>query len=313
MRLRCAGSSPRCNSQRDAARGALARHKFVVARAANSRTLPNTPRDHPRTHDTLPERLAQTNVFQRRTRVAECSQMWALFSAARPRVTRLAPSRSPPEPTLSASPGTTTLGRKCLYRRRRRRRRRPDSSCCLRAAPRRPRWARRRARARAPAPRGARVGGCSCCTSARTSRAVVVFSSCSSLVLSPVVVLVSRGRRARDARATRTSRVVLAAAVQQGRFRAVVVFSSYSSLVPSPVVVLVSRLLFGRRAVRSKGGARVATGDASATRAARVHRGWLITAVVAQGRSRAAVLFSSSVLLSSRPSLRAIGGIATFL
>ena len=34
-----------------------------------------------------------------------------------------------------------------------------DSSCCLRAAPRRPRQARRRARARAPAPRGARVGG----------------------------------------------------------------------------------------------------------------------------------------------------------
>ena len=51
------------------------------------------------------------------------------------------------------------------------------------------------ARARAPAPRGARVGGSSRLTSARTSRAAVVLSSSSSWT---VVVLVSRllfGRR----------------------------------------------------------------------------------------------------------------------
>ena len=51
------------------------------------------------------------------------------------------------------------------------------------------------ARARAPAPRGARVGGSSRLTLARTSRAAVVLSSSSSWT---VVVLVSRllfGRR----------------------------------------------------------------------------------------------------------------------
>ena len=57
-------SRPRWNSRRSTARGALSRHKFVIASAASSRKLPNTPRDHPQTHDTLSERLAQTNVFQ---------------------------------------------------------------------------------------------------------------------------------------------------------------------------------------------------------------------------------------------------------
>ena len=49
-------------------------------------------------------------------------------------------------------------------------------------------------------------------------------------------------------------------------------FVTSSSLAPSPVFVLVWRLLFGRRALRSEGAAR---GGRRATRAARVHRGWL--------------------------------------
>ena len=60
-----------------------------------------------------------------------------------------------------------------------------DSSCCLRAAPRRPRQARRRARARAPAPRGARVGGSRRLTQAGC-RALWCFSSSS---------VAGRGRR----------------------------------------------------------------------------------------------------------------------
>ena len=65
VRLRSSQSRPRWNSLRSTARGAVSRHKFVIASAASSRTLPNTPRDHPQTHDTLPERLAQTNVSSR--------------------------------------------------------------------------------------------------------------------------------------------------------------------------------------------------------------------------------------------------------
>ena len=83
------------------------------------------------------------------------------------------------------------------------------------------------------------------------SRAVVVFSSSSSVVLSPVVVLVSRllftrrsvrsegaaraGLRVTRARHARRAfmRVVLAAIVEQGRSRAMVVLSSFSPLVLS--------------------------------------------------------------------------------
>ena len=43
VRLRSSRSRPRWNWQCGAARGALSRHKFVVAIAASSRTLPNTP------------------------------------------------------------------------------------------------------------------------------------------------------------------------------------------------------------------------------------------------------------------------------
>jgi hypothetical protein len=52
--------------------------------------------------------------------------------------------------------------------------------------------------------------------------------------------------------------------------------------------------------VRSAGGARGATGDARATRAARVYRGWLITTAVEQGSSRAPRC-SSPPLFFSRP------------
>ena len=125
------------------------------------------------------------------------------------------------------------------------------SSCCLRAAPRRPRWAMRRARARAPAPRGARVGGSRRCSSARTSRAVVVSSSPAFLVLSPVGVLVSRlliaRRSVRSEEAARAERQATCAQrtrraynaggshrrSRAGRSRAVVAYSSPSSLVLS--------------------------------------------------------------------------------
>ena len=47
------------------------------------------------------------------------------FQCRSPQVTRLGSYRPHPKPPQSASPGTTTLGQRCLYWRRRRRRRRP--------------------------------------------------------------------------------------------------------------------------------------------------------------------------------------------
>mgnify|MGYP007134747351 CR=1 FL=1 len=79
-----------------------------------------------------------------------------------------------------------------------------------------------------------------------------------------------RRRAVRGARVGGSSRCTSA-----GTSRAAVprcFFVSSSSLAPSPVFVLVWRLLFGRRALRSEGAARAGR---RATRAARVHRGWL--------------------------------------
>ena len=111
-----------------------------------------------------------------------------------------------------------------------------DSSRCLCAAPRRPRWARRRARARAPAARGARRtrGWLSPPHLSRdiARRGAAVFF-CHFLFSRPVAGLrprlasslrsprpAERGRGARgakgDARGARTSRVALAAAAQPG-------------------------------------------------------------------------------------------------
>jgi hypothetical protein len=97
--------------------------------------------------------------------------------------------------------------------------------------------------------RGARVGGSSRCTSAGTSRAAVPRCF----------------------------------------------FVSSSSLAPSPVFVLVWRLLFGRRALRSEGAARAGR---RATRAARVHRGWLSPPQLSRDIARRGVFF---LLLFSRP------------
>ena len=106
-----------------------------------------------------------------------------------------------------------------------------DSSCCLRAAPRRPRQARRFARARAPAPRSARVGGsrrrtqagcralwCFSFSSVAGRRPCLAPSLWSSLRAGRALASAHRDRRcARDARGARASRVVLAAAVEHGR------------------------------------------------------------------------------------------------
>ena len=50
-------ASPACRRRPRVVTGALSRHKFVIASAASSCTLPNTPRYHLQTHDTLSERL----------------------------------------------------------------------------------------------------------------------------------------------------------------------------------------------------------------------------------------------------------------
>ena len=115
-----------------------------------------------------------------------------------------------------------------------------DSSCCLRAAPRRPRQARRFARARAPASRSARVGGsrrrtqagcralwCFSFSSVAGRRPCLAPSLWSSLRAGRALASAHRDRRcARDARGTRASRVVLAAAVEHGRRACGDLFSS---------------------------------------------------------------------------------------
>ena len=93
--------------------------------------------------------------------------------------------------------------------------------------------------------------------------------------VAPLIALPQWATRARRARRVCTSRVALAAAVEQGRSRTLVVFSC--SL--SSVVVLVSRLLCGRRFERSEGAASTERQATRAQRArnargARVHHEW---------------------------------------
>ena len=97
-----------------------------------------------------------------------------------------------------------------------------DSSCCLRAAPSRPRRARRHARASAPAPRGARVGGSRRRSRARSRCGVLFFCRRSwslSRAFSLVVASCGTGPRQRALRRATRARCAWRACVASGSRR----------------------------------------------------------------------------------------------